>query len=74
MRRLKEAEAKACVDRRGDQVEARIQKATKAAASVAVQQQEAELSRLRRLAKQQAEQLATQDQVIRELRSQGRNY
>ena len=55
-------------------MELKIQKASQAAASVATKQQESELYRLRRLAKQQAEQLATQDQIIRELRSKQKTF
>jgi len=72
--RLKELAQKTAMERRGDAVETRIERASKQAASVATKQQESELNRLRRLAKQQAEQLATQDQVIKELRGRGKNY
>lgn len=72
--RLKEAHQKAQLEKRSDHIEARIQKASKEAASVALLQQEGELNRLRRLTKQQAEQMATQDRLIRELRAHQKQF
>ena len=57
---------------RGVSVEERVQKAAKEAASMATSHAEGELTRLRRLTKQQAEQLATQEQLIKELRRDGK--
>lgn len=54
-----------------DAMEARLQKATKEAAAAATANMDTELMRLRRLTKQQAEQLATQEQLIKEFRSAG---
>lgn len=54
-----------------DAAEARLQKATKEAAAAATANMDTELMRLRRLTKQQAEQLATQEQLIKEFRSGG---
>lgn len=52
-------------------MEARLKKATKEATSAATANMDNEVTRLRRLSKQQAEQLATQESLIKELRSHG---
>ena len=54
-----------------ESIESRLQKATKEAVATATANIESELTRLRRLTKQQAEQLATQESVIKELRAHG---
>lgn len=74
IQRLKDASVRQSMERRGDDVEIKIQKASKAAAAVATKHADSELTRLRRLTKQQSEQLATQDGIIRELRATNRKY
>jgi hypothetical protein len=72
--RLRNELQRRTLERRDDAVEVKIERASKAAAAVATQHQDAELARLRRLTKQQADQLATQDGIIRELRSKQKSY
>lgn len=74
IQRLKDDSIRQSMERRGDDVEAKIQKASKAAAAVATKHADSELTRLRRLTKQQSEQLATQDDIIRELRKNTRKF
>ena len=71
--RLKTIDVRSSKGARGPDVEERVQRAAKEAASMATSHVVGELTRLRRLTKQQSEQLATQEQLIKELRKDGRS-
>ncbi len=70
--RLKSIDVRSSTGVRGPGVEERVQRAAKEAASMATSHAEGELARLRRLTKQQSEQLATQEALIKELRGRGK--
>ena len=71
--RLKTIDVRSSKGASGPDVEERVQRAAKEAASMATSHVDGELTRLRRLTKQQSEQLATQEQLIKELRKDGRS-
>jgi len=72
VQRLKEQAQQQAQGRREDGFEVKLQAATRSAVATATKNIDTELQRLRRLCKQQADQLTTQDQIIKELRMSGR--
>ena len=73
VQRLKAIEVRSSKGSGGPNVDERVQRAAKEAASMATSHMDGELTRLRRLVKQQGEQLATQEELIKELRKEGRS-